>query len=358
MSILSAGIRKLRRALAPPSGTTDEQLRLDGSDASNDPATTADLYYCYRLFLRRNPDPTGWGAYADQISKGLRLADLIAYFVGCPEWVDRRLYKSDANTAVQFVEGREVDLYVMRSDPVVAREIIATREYEPHVTRCIKQCLRPGSVFVDVGANVGFHTLLGARIVGDHGKVFALEPNPDNVKVLALNARHAGASNVKLYPFAASASEGLLSLMSIVSIGSTKGLTDDDLRYLGDVQVVYSVTLDGLLARESRVDLVKCDVDGHDLQVMRGSLELLRRARPSVIAEFNPGTLRTFSEADPSAYVRLFLDAGYEIDVLLRSGEVIPCGREVEPVFAVLERTGLEQVDLFAHHPSRPATAA
>lgn len=345
MSIFSR-LASLGRAWGAP---RDEPRRfpIDGRDVSDDTATLDDVHFAYRLFLRRNPDATGAGAYSDQVCRGIKVKDLVSYFVGCPEWIDRRLYKASANTELRRVETAEFPIYVIASDPVVARELIATSAYEPHITARIKDALPSGGVFVDVGANVGFYSLLAAKLVGSTGKVIAFEPNPDNVKVLLLNKLANRLSNVTIYPFAVSNEEGLLSLMKIVSIASTKRVHVDELEHLTDTQVVYSVKLDDIFRDQPRVDLIKCDVDGHDYLAMSGARELIRRTRPAIVAELNPGSLRSFSGVDARAYVDLLLGDGYGVDVLLRSGEIVPCGCDASRVLETLERSGADQVDLW-----------
>jgi FkbM family methyltransferase len=320
---------------------------IDGQATGDSRATLADVYACYRLFLQRNPDPTGMGAYADQVEKGITVRDLIAYFVGSPEWIERGLYRAPQNTALARVETAHFPLFVIRSDPVVARELLATRAYEPHVTERLRARLLPGATFVDVGANVGFYALLAAQRVGPSGRVIAFEPNPDNLKPLLLNRLLNDAAQIDVRPFAVSDEEGFLSLMKIVSIASTKSLDPAELEYLNDAQVVYAVTLDRALAAEPRVDVVKCDVDGHDFRVMSGARATLARCHPLVVAEFNPGTLRSYSKIVPQDYLELFFAAGYRATVLMRNEEPVDCAADAGRVLEVLARHGAEQVDLW-----------
>jgi FkbM family methyltransferase len=319
----------------------------DGNDVSEERATLADVHACYRLLLRRNPDPTGMGAYTDQVTKGIRVKDLIAYFIGSPEWIERGLYRAAGSTGLVRVETADFPLYVIASDPVVARELIATREYEPHLSGRLAAHLQPGMTFVDVGANVGFYSILAARRVGAAGRVVAFEPNADNLKPLLLNRLTNACTQIDVRPFAVSDQTGFLSLMKIVSIASTKELDPAELEYLNDAQVVYAVTLDDVLAGERRVDLVKCDVDGHDFCVMKGARGVLERFRPHVVAEFNPGTLRACSRIDPAEYLHLFSALGYAATVLSRGSDPVACGADPGRVLEVLSRTGHDQVDLW-----------
>lgn len=319
----------------------------DAREVGEERATLADVHACYRLLLQRNPDPTGMGAYADQVTKGIRVKDLIAYFIGSPEWIERGLYRAAASTGLVRVETAGFPLHVIASDPVVARELIATGDYEPHLSGRLAAFLRTGMTFVDVGANVGFYSVLAARRVGPEGRVVAFEPNPDNLKPLLLNRLTNACPQIDVRPFAVSDETGFLSLMRIVSIASTKEIDPGELEYLNDAQVVYAVTLDDVLAGERRVDLVKCDVDGHDFRVMRGGHGVLERFRPHVVAEFNPGTLRACSRIEPAEYLRLFFALGYAATALSRGFDAVECGADPGRVLEVVSRSGLDQVDLW-----------
>jgi FkbM family methyltransferase len=343
-----AWLRRVARALQPRrlrARLAVHRLPLDRADLSNAPATLEDVYRCYRLLLRRNPDPTGYRAYAAKVADGISVQELVSYFVGSPEWVSRGLYRAAGDAHLERVETEDVGLYVIKSDPVVGRELLVSRAYEPHVAGRLRDSLPRGGVFVDVGANIGYFTLLAVRRVGPEGRVIAFEPNPESLKVLLLNTLPESDA-VRVFPFAISDREGFLSLMRIVSIASSKPVTEAELRYPSDVSLAYAVRLDDVLKDEGRIDVLKCDIDGHDYRAMRGGLATLARTRPVVFAELNPGTLRSFSEVEPGEYLRLFTSLGYRIAVLPRRGEPVPCGDDVERVLAVLDRSGLDQMDL------------
>ena len=327
-------------------------VRLDRADLARRRATLADVYHCYRLLLRRNPDPTGYRAYADKVADGITVEELVGYFLGSPEWVVRGLYRAAGEAHLERVDTADGSLYVIKSDPVVGRELLATRAYEPHVTDRLRPCLDAGGVFVDIGANVGYYTLLAARRVGASGRVIAFEPNPTSLKVLLLNTRSEG-DTIRVYPFAVSDREGFLSLMRIVSIASSKRVTEEELRYPSDVALTYAVRLDDALRDEPRIDVLKCDIDGHDYRAIRGGLATLARTRPVVFAEFNPGTLRSFSEIEPIEYLRLFTGLDYRMTVLFRHADPVACGQDVGRVLDLVEAAGLEQVDLMLTPPSR-----
>ena len=75
------------------------------------------------------------------------------------------------------------------TNEAVGLPLALARAWEPHVTAEIESALKPGKWFLDVGANIGYFTLLGAARVGSAGRVFAFEPNPGNVRQLRYNVR-------------------------------------------------------------------------------------------------------------------------------------------------------------------------
>src|SRR5262249_57638786 len=90
----------------------------------------------------------------------------------------------------------------------------------PHVTRVIRALLQPGTVMVDIGANIGYYTLLAAARIGSTGKVIAFEPNVDNCTLLHKSLQANDFANVVLYNVAVAEAEGAVSLHISDSNGS------------------------------------------------------------------------------------------------------------------------------------------
>jgi FkbM family methyltransferase len=142
--------------------------------------------------------------------------------------------------------------------------------------------VRPGDTTVDIGANRGAYTLKFARLVGRGGHVHAVEPFPANVAVL----RSLRKRNVTVHPVALSDVAGRQNLYLPVF----HGRPIDALASLSPPAVEHETvsidvaTLDAILpATASPVTLVKADVEGHELAVLRGAVELLRRDRPALL---------------------------------------------------------------------------
>lgn len=162
------------------------------------------------------------------------------------------------------------------------------RLVEPETHAFLEAALRPGDTVVDGGANVGMMTLHASRIVGAAGKVVAFEPQPETFRMLSESVRLNGARNVVLRAIGLSDAERTMRLYCFDPRNRgayvLAGPTERD-----PVGVpVRLVPLDAELARLGlpRVDLVKLDIEGHELEALAGMRRLLEgRARPIVVLE-------------------------------------------------------------------------
>ncbi len=177
--------------------------------------------------------------------------------------------------------------------------------YEGFATRHLQSLLEPGDVAVDVGAHVGYFSLLASRLVGSTGRVVAFEPNPTNRAQLLRNIEINAASNVSVAPFALADYNGT-SILYLNPFNEGGGrlvpferFPDGQLRWSREqasrlfrgqtlevqVQVRRLHELMHLFAEGRRIAAVKIDVEGGELAALRGMSEILRRDRPALIVE-------------------------------------------------------------------------
>ncbi len=188
--------------------------------------------------------------------------------------------------------------------------------YEAFQTDLTRFLVRPGQTVVDVGAMIGYYTLICARRVGSRGRVFAFEPDPDNFEILRRNIKINGLSNVVSEQFAASDRSGPSQLYrSWDNNGDHRSFDVGDGRKVVEVQ---AIELDEYFReRADLVDLVKLDVQGHEWAVVRGMSSLLKRnEQVLVMTEYSP-LLLTQSGFGHEEYLRLLTGMGfalYEID--------------------------------------------
>ncbi len=189
----------------------------------------------------------------------------------------------------------ELALYIHpEQDKHVSRRIREEGIWEPYETSLVLQLLQPGHVFVDVGANIGYFSLLAATRVGGSGAVFAFEPDPGNYALLAASANHNHLAHI-IYAEQAGLAE---------TAGEAKLYLSED--NFGDHQIFATGTArdskpisllrgsDFLSPRTQRLDLLKVDTQGSEFGVMKGLMPLLQEQKEPtrIIIELTPLSLR------------------------------------------------------------------
>jgi FkbM family methyltransferase len=193
----------------------------------------------------------------------------------------------------------------LRIDPGGAHPGYALGTSEQVLQQALVELLGPGDVFYDVGANVGFFTLLAARLVGPRGAVLAFEPDPRNAEVLRSNVARNDLENVEVFEQAVADSAGRRTLVLAESTAShlADGGPEDE------TTVVDVVTLDDLEGAPGHrpPSAIKLDVEGAEVAALRGAARLIARHRPTIICELH-GTERDVR--------RFFAAAGYRLRTL------------------------------------------
>ena len=164
------------------------------------------------------------------------------------------------------------------------------RDRFENAERCfVEKYLQPGMTVLDIGAHHGFYTLLAAQKVGPGGRVIAFEPSPREREKLFRHLRLNGCTNVQVESLALGGREGLAELF--VVNGKETGcnsLRPPQVPQPTEVLEVPVGRLDSYLERQRvpGVDFIKMDVEGAELEVLRGAAELLgRRPRPVILCE-------------------------------------------------------------------------
>jgi len=163
---------------------------------------------------------------------------------------------------------------------------------EPEQSRALLGLLRPGSVLFDVGANVGYYTLLGSRVVGPTGAVVAVEPASRNLALLHRHLELNGVGNVRVVAAACAERAGYAAFED--GVNTAEGhLAGADVSIVPAQATVRTVTLDELAASGPRApDVVKIDVEGAELRVLQGATGLLQRHRPVLLLSVHSAALR------------------------------------------------------------------
>ncbi len=167
-------------------------------------------------------------------------------------------------------------------DKGVELSLYETGTYEKGTIQLLNQFLKPGSTFLDIGANIGLMSSIASKIVGTEGKVLAVEANPKTIEILQHNLALNKAENVSILPFALGSEKGSALLFENwnVNRGGASLLSQDQ-------EVGIEVPMDKLddIFENDKIDLIKIDVEGFELEVLKGGIELLKKQLPILIIE-------------------------------------------------------------------------
>ena len=184
--------------------------------------------------------------------------------------------------------------------------------YEPALQKCLAASLGRGQVFYDIGAHIGFITLVGARLVGPEGRVFAFEADPLNASRISHHAELNSLSQIELVRSAVWSECTSLSFQrdsesSSGNRGSVVGGSQTET--LPNIVHVTATTVDAFALEHLPPAVIKIDVEGAEIEVMKGADRVLRESRPIVICEIH--------NVDAAEFVsRWLVDRGYAWDDL------------------------------------------
>ena len=252
-----------------------------------------------------------------------------------PRPLRARLYRSlswplatklAAETEVEVIGGSRM---FVRTDDLVGRVIAISGVWEPNLTALFKSALAPGDVCIDVGAHIGYYTLLAARAVGPGGHVYAFEPSPSNNRALRRNIALNRLSNVTALDVAAGAETRQATLFEGPASNSGQATLNAAFAAKSAARIqeaTVEVAPVASLVSETEWDrtrVIKIDVEWEELDVLRGLQPLFDRGRPlSVFLEWTPrraapgaaDELRSVCEAQGFAIYRV--RGGYSLERL------------------------------------------
>lgn len=231
-------------------------------------------------------------------------------------------FMTTLGTTLFDLRGEAIETFIVQGGGVMQldisektqRQLFSHKLFEAGVSRFVLATLRPDDVFVDVGANVGYFTMLAAPVVGKGGKVIALEPEHKNFEALARHVRENGYDQVALYNCAAGEEAGVFTLnINPLNHGGnsllpfTSYASGQERHSVEEMQSRYSTEelfeevsvrpLDDIFAEQevSEIAIVKIDVEGFEKAVLMGMRESLEKRKIHyVICEVNNDAVRNY----------------------------------------------------------------
>jgi FkbM family methyltransferase len=184
-----------------------------------------------------------------------------------------------------LVEVQGNKMYIIPPDSALSRELLLCGIYEKGGVRVFHELIRRGMNVVDLGANIGYFTLIAAKLVGPEGKVFAFEPEPKNFSVLQRNVSMNGYENVILVQEAVSDKKGVAQLhLRSDSWAHSLSSSNGD---IGSISVPVT-SLDQFFSEDAAIDFIKMDIEGAEGKAIQGMERILGKGDvKAMVVEFH-----------------------------------------------------------------------
>lgn len=224
-----------------------------------------------------------------------------------------RLKKFTDTKLVQLAHNNQIfSLYISPKNGFIDKHIFLYGVYEPFMLDIISKYLKPGMTYIDIGANIGQHSMYAASIVGQHGKVHAYEPIP---KIYEQLLRSSSANTyediIHAHNYALGEKESVEILNVSKDIGGSSLVNQND-ETEEKIQVVIKKGDDELLAL-SRVDMIKIDVEGYELEVLQGIKETLFKYQPVLLLEYSGQFYKNNTDKHGIKILTLLTECGYSL---------------------------------------------
>jgi len=203
----------------------------------------------------------------------------------------------------------EGTLHFQANDPVLPAALLFG-VYEASETKIMRSMIRPGMTVVDIGANIGYYTLIASRRVGNEGQILAFEPEPKTYEVLKTNIHANNIVNTQCFPLAISSHAGEERLFLSSENKMKHSLLSQDTQT--DFIKVTTCTLDDFMEKRSisKVDFIKMDIEGAEGLALSGLIGTLQKLGPTIMTEYAPERLQRLGQ-DPVEFIQMLQRIGY-----------------------------------------------
>ncbi|MFH0909592.1 MAG: FkbM family methyltransferase [bacterium] len=306
------------------------------------------VIWAYRLFLDREPENV---VVVENWLKGAAsTTELRQEFMRSTEFIQLNsamsAYSSESKPAIALLQGN-IRLFVDLADYEIGVQIIRGA-YEKNEYRFICELVKPGQRVLDIGANIGFYSLVCAHVVGPTGHVHAYEPLPQNLNLFEQSIReNQFEGRITLTRSAVGKDKDTANLVWLPVRRDNPNSGGAFLQAPGQpippghkVESVPVVSIDSQ-SLPAPIDFIKIDIEGAEFLAFEGARDTLLRDHPTILSEINPVQLRKVSGVSPSELLEYMNSLGFLCRVLEQTPNDVPIrslpesGPTVSVVFSV-----------------------
>lgn len=211
-----------------------------------------------------------------------------------------------------FVMVGKNKLYIDKNDRVVSAKLLLDGVWEEYETELFQKSIRLADIVVDIGANIGYHTVIAAGLVGKKGHVYAFEPDPHNFQLLTKSVTSNNFQNVTLINKALADKKGKskLFLSNEDNHGDLRIFDSKDKRRSIPIE---QTTLDDYFGKKQKINVIKMDVQGAEGLILRGATSILEKNKKlTLFTEFWPKALE-LSGVSGTEYLNLLKQNKFQV---------------------------------------------
>jgi len=250
------------------------------------------------------------------------------------------IYKMVKPKGVILIKCQGNKMFVNTEDEGIVPPLLIQGVYEKCETELFKKLIKPGMVVMDAGANIGYYTLIAAKLVGNNGRVYAFEPDPNNYKLLVKNIKTNGYTNIIPIQKALSNKNKKIKLFVDKVAWGNQSFSENNVPGKAGFVKVRTITLDDFsenVVNDKKIDLIKMDTQGAEGLIIEGAKKILRNSKSSlkITMEFWPYGLKNVG-TDPLKLLRKLKSYGFKIKLIDEINECIS-DIEIMKIFEICE---------------------
>jgi len=317
---------------------TDQDNNKKTKEKYNLIASEEDIKNCFRLILGRNPNPEEWKGHSSLA--GLELNLVVSSYLNSLEFKSRNLLTYDENIK-KCITSFGFEIYVNLKDPLIGNPISQGIVYEKNVSNTFTKYLKKDMTILDIGANIGWYSLLTAHSLQDECKIYAFEPYSFNSKLILASQSTNNFKSINLIQSAVGNQTGTVQFGATGSNGQCQEI-NNDIDTILNSDIVNMIKIDDII--HEKIDIIKIDIEGAEYKALIGSIKTLKESLPIIFSEFTPTAMPSISGVGWDEYLNLMINLGYKIKII--EEDIIECNEDINKVFKIFKEQEKDHLDL------------